>query len=138
MLFRSYLDRNGAKALPVFADLPVWYDQVGAPIGWESDDERNKWFSDLSRSLSGISLMAYERDTSTRIENGVEWEIAKFKGEVRVGLETNIGIKGTWKSFDDFRKMIREQESIVTHPRSVDIHDFVSFHDAAVGPIKNK
>jgi hypothetical protein len=131
---RSYLDARGATNIPVYADLPVWYDQVGKPVGWESASERDAWFADLAQSLAGISLMAYERDTAPQIEDGVIWEIQHFKGEVRVGLEVSLGLEKskTWKSFADFTGMMQAQERVVPS-RAVDIHDFVQFYDAAQG-----
>ncbi len=126
---RAYLDGHGARKIPVFADLPVWFDQIGKPVGWASVAERDAWFADLGKSLSGISLMAYERDTAARIESGVAWEIANFKGEVRVGLEVSIGPGKTWKSAEELIAMIKTQES-ATPPRRVDIHDLIQFHDA--------
>jgi hypothetical protein len=131
---RSYLNEHGGTNLPVYADLPVWYDQVGQPVGWESAAARDAWFADLAQSLAGISLMAYERNTAPRIESGVIWEIQYFKGEVRVGLEVSLGLeKGkTWKSFADFTGMMEAQERAVP-ARAVDIHDFIQFYDAAQG-----
>lgn len=127
---RAYLDGQGAAKIPVFADLPVWYDQLGQPVGWTSAAERDAWFADLGKSLAGISLMAYERDTAVRIEAGVGWELANFKDEVRVGLEASVGPGKTWKSFGDLVSMIKTQET-AKPSRPVDIHDLIEFHDAA-------
>ena len=127
---RTYLDDHGAAKIPVFADLPVWYDQIGKPVGWTSAAERDAWFADLGKSLAGISMMAYERDTFVRIESGVEWELANFKDEVRVGLEVSVGPGKTWKSFDELVTMIKAQEA-AKPSRRVDIHDLIQFHDAA-------
>ena len=127
---RSYLDDHGAARIPVFADLPVWYDQIGNPVGWTSAAERDAWFADLGKSLAGISMMAYERDTAVRIESGVEWELANFKDEVRIGLEVSVGPGKTWKSFDELVSMIKTQEA-AKPSRRVDIHDLIQFHDAA-------
>ena len=130
MAVRTYLDEHGCQNIPVFADLPVWYDQVGKPVGWESAAERNAWFADLGQSLAGISLMAYERNTAPRIESGVIWELQNFKGTVRVGLEASVGPdkNQTWKTFGELIGMIRTQERAVP-PRAVDIHDFSQFYD---------
>ncbi|TWU31703.1 hypothetical protein Q31b_58720 [Novipirellula aureliae] len=130
---REYLDAHGGKEIPVYADLPVWYDQVGKPVGWESDEERDACFADMAQSLAGISLMAYERDTASRIESGVIWELQNFKGEVRVGLEASVGPdkNKTWKSFNDLIAIIRAVEA-ATPTRKVDLHDFIQFHDLAV------
>ena len=75
-------------------------------------------------------MMAYERDTAVRIESGVEWELANFKDEVRIGLEVSVGPGKTWKSFDELVSMIKTQEA-AKPSRRVDIHDLIQFHDAA-------
>lgn len=126
---RAYLDSHGAGEIPVFADLPVWYDQVEKPVGWVSAAERDAWFADLGKLLAGISMMAYERDTAARIESGVIWELQNFKDEVRVGLEVSVGPGKTWKSTDELVSMIKTQEA-ASPPRPVDIHDLIQFHDA--------
>jgi hypothetical protein len=130
---RGFLDERGAKDIPVYADLPVWYDQVGKPVGWESVAERDAWFADLGRSVAGISLMAYERNTAAKIENGVAWELQHFKGEVRIGLEASVGTDKTWNSLNNLKAMIQLQET-AKPPRIVDIHDFVQFHDLVAKP----
>ncbi|MEY3897231.1 MAG: hypothetical protein RLZZ214_2752 [Verrucomicrobiota bacterium] len=126
---RAYLDAHGAGKIPVFADLPVWFDQVEKPVGWVSAAERDAWFADLEKSLAGISLMAYERNTAAKIESGVIWELENFKDEVRVGLEVSVGRGKTWKSIDELVSMIKTQES-AKPSRAVDIHDLIQFHDA--------
>ena len=130
---RSFLDEHGAKDIPIHADLPVWYDQVGEPVGWQSEAERDAWFADLGRSLASITLMAYERNTAARIEDGVGWEYLHFKGNVRLGLEASVGPGHTWPSFADLMTMVQLEEHLV-QSRDVDIHDFTQFHDLASGP----
>lgn len=131
---RAYLDAHGAGKIPVFADLPVWYDQVGKPVGWMSTVERDAWFADLGKALAGISLMAYERDSPVRIESGVSWELQNFKSEVRVGLEASVGPGKTWKTSTELVSMIKTQES-KTRRRRVDIHDLIQFHDAVTAKL---
>jgi hypothetical protein len=126
-----YLNGHGAADVPVYADLPVWYDQVPKPVGWDSDAERDAWFAALGQSLAGISLMAYERNTAARIESGVAWELQHFAGETRVGLEASAGAGKTWSKFGDLVEMVRAQEAAGSPPRPVDVHDFVQFHDLA-------
>jgi len=127
---RFYLDESGAKGIPIYADLPVWFDQIGNQVGWESAAERDGWFADISRSLAGISLMAYERNSAAKIESGVTWELQNFKGEVRVGLEASVGADKTWNTFDELSAMIQKQED-VGPSRKVDVHDFAQFYDVA-------
>ena len=127
---RTYLDQNGASDIPVYADLPVWYDQLSTPVGWNSTAERDAWFAALGQSLAGISLMAYERDTAASIENGVAWELQNFTNECRIALEANVGTNGnTWPNFSALMIMLQAEEQTGSPPRRLDVHDFVQFHD---------
>ncbi len=127
---RTYLDQHGAADIPVYADLPVWYDQLPTPVGWDSTAERDAWFAALGQSLAGISLMAYDRDTADSIESGVSWEIQNFTNECRVALEADVGTNGnTWLNFYALMAMIQTEEHTGTPPRRMDVHDFVHFHD---------
>ncbi len=127
---RTYLDQHGATNISVYADLPVWYDQLPTPVGWNSTTERDAWFAALGQSLAGISLMAYDRDTASSIESGVSWEIQNFTNECRVALEADVGTDGnTWPSFWSLMAVIQAEERTGTPPRRMDVHDFVHFHD---------
>jgi len=130
---RLYLNQHGAADISVYADLPVWYDQVPEPVGWSSIAERDDWFADLGKSLAGISLMAYEQKTPGSMENKVGWEVQNFKGEVRIGLKASIGAGKTWNSLGDFVAMIQTQEA-AKPLRKVDIFDLIQFH-AATGMV---
>jgi hypothetical protein len=126
---RAFLNQNGAAEIPVYADLPVWYDQVPTPVGWDSVAERDAWFQSLGQSLAGMSLMAYERKTAAGIENGVSWELQNFTGETRVALEASVGDGKTWASFESLLGMMQTQEQIQPLRRDLDIHDFIQFRD---------
>ncbi len=127
---RTYLDEHGAADIPVYADLPVWYDQLPTPVGWDSTAERDAWFVALGQSLAGISLMAYDRDTAAGIESGVSWEIQNFTNECRVALEADVGTNGnTWPSFTALMGMIQTEERTGSPPRRLDVHQFAQFHD---------
>ena len=126
---RAFMNQNGAAGIPVYADLPVWYDQVPNPVGWDSVAERDAWFQALGQSLAGISMMAYDRKTAAGIENGVSWELQNFAGETRVALEASVGEGKTWASFESLLAMMQTQEQIQPLRRDLDIHDFIQFHD---------
>ena len=130
---RLYLNQHGAADISVYADLPVWYDQVPEPVGWSSIAERDDWFADLGKLLAGISLMAYEQKTSGSMENKVGWEVQNFKGEVRIGLKASVGTGKTWNALSDFLAMIQTQEGAKAS-RKVDIFDLIQFH-VAVDPV---
>ncbi len=129
---RAFLDKNGARNIPVYADLPVWFDQTTNPVKWKSTADRDAWFKALAKSLAGITLMAYERNTAAAIKSGVTWELRNFKGETRIGLEAAIGPGRTWTTFSDFLAIIHTEETAWKPAHGVDIHDFVQFYAAAM------
>lgn len=107
---RALLDSAGHTQVKIYADLPVWFDS-SSQIGWVPG-ERDAWFEDIALSLEGISLMAFERSTFSNINNGVQWEINNFNGEVRVGLEaTAVGPGKTWPDFDTLMAMAGQIET---------------------------
>lgn len=124
---RALLDTSGQTQVEIYGDLPVWYDSSSS-IGWAAD-ERDQWFVDIGNALDGISLMAYERGTLSHINNGVQWEINNFNGEVRVALEANaIGSGRTWPTFDAMLSMAEQLEAYHgTNIGGIDFHPLRSF-----------
>jgi hypothetical protein len=99
---RSLLDNNGNADIPIFADLPVWFD-TSPDIGWTNSAERDQWFDDIAESLAGISLMAFERSSLNSMISGVNWEVQNFQGEVRVGLNAaEIAPGNTFPNYQAF------------------------------------
>lgn len=97
---RATLDAGGAADVPLYADLPVWFDNLpadGGSVGWADAADRDAWFDALAASLDGVSLMAFERSTLSLIDSGVSWELANVPLEVRVGLEADVGCGQTWE-----------------------------------------
>ena len=124
---RNLLDANGQSQVKIYADLPVWYDS-STSIAWVSG-ERDQWFTDIAQSLDGISMMAYERSTLSNINNGVQWEIDNFDGEVRIGLESNaVGVGQTWPTFQALLDMADALEAYHgTDIGGIDFHPLRSF-----------
>ncbi|MCH7227915.1 hypothetical protein [Haloferula sp. A504] len=125
---------NGMPDFPIHADLPVWFDShPGGSIGWTDAAERDQWFDDISDSLTGISLMPFDRDTFSNIDSGVGWELANVPN-VRVGLEADI--PGTWPDVPAFHDMMEQLESAYGPSHAVDIQDYQLWRDAlAAQPI---
>jgi len=137
---RQHLTNEGAPAFPVYADLPVWFDNLpvdGGSIGWSGAAERDQWFADIAVSLTGISLMAFERTTLSSISNGVAWERANISGaDVRVGLEADVGAGLTWATLADFNVMIENVEGAFGPGDAVEIQSYTLWREAiAAGPI---
>lgn len=132
---RALLDDNGMAGIPIYADLPVWFDSSDA-IGWTNGAERDQWFGDIGDSLAGISLMAFERNSLNSIVSGVDWEVQNFNGEVRVGLNASeIGPGSTFASYAAYESMAN---AIANHYSDaiggIDYQPFYGFAERAPTP----
>lgn len=130
---RAELDNNGCEYVQMYADLPVWFDNLDGSLGWADAAERNQWFDDISNSLDGFSMMAYERNSRFSIMDGVGWEVANFDGEVRIGL--NVAETGPGQTFADFAALMRMAEALEAHYGTsiggIDFHESTTFSDSA-------
>ena len=113
---RQYLDDHGLADVPLLADVPVWWDDLppslGArgSVGWESVEDRDAWFDGLFSTVSGVTLMAYDRPVFSDIALGVDWEWDHYPGQVRVGLE--VDIPDTWPDLDGWRAAAEAVEEV--------------------------
>jgi hypothetical protein len=127
---RAHFVTNGLPDFPVFADLPAWFDSSGS-IGWTDDAERDAWFASISTSLTGVSLMPFERDTFSNIDSGVSWERAHItNATVRIGLESDIGAGATWPTSLDFEAMLETLESNYGTDEAADIQAYAIWRQA--------
>jgi hypothetical protein len=127
-LVRTELDTNGLTAVPVYADLADWLDNLSS-INWPSSSVRDQWYSDILQTLAGITLMAYQQPTLTRIQNVVSWEMTNHPGVVRVGIDAGVG--ETWSDLNAFATVAGQVESIYTDSAGVDIYDFITVEKEA-------
>ncbi len=111
------------SGLSIAADLPVWFDKLPpalggtGSIGWPSAAERDDWFAGLA--LDSISMMAYERDDDAVIISDVSGEEGLFPGELRVGLNEEVGT--TWADIDE---MFAMAETLEAQGYAVDLHAY--------------
>jgi hypothetical protein len=135
-MIRSYLDSQGATTIRIYADLPVWFDNLPpalggtGSVGWTSTSDRQDWWNDLGVAVNGITLMAFERDTLSSITNAVTWEIDNFPREVRVGIEVDIGPTKTWPSFNAMLAMASLIEAPWSLNKGVDFQSYRLFKSA--------
>ncbi|HVU28446.1 MAG TPA: hypothetical protein VHG71_12010 [Verrucomicrobiae bacterium] len=122
---RTELDTNGENNVLMYADLADWLDTT--TINWPSDSVRNQWFSGILTNLAGITLMAYEQPTFSRIVNVVSWEMTNYPGVVRVGIDAGTG--ETWSNLDSFLTVAGQVESNYTDSAGIDIYDFITFEN---------
>ena len=129
---RTHFVTNGLPDFPVYADLPVWFDSSSS-IGWSDTAERDAWYAAISSNLTGISLMPFERDTFSNIDNGVNWERSNItNAAVRIGLETDIGAGATWSTSLDFNAMMETLETNYGIDEATDIQAYAIWRQALV------
>ncbi|MFT4638489.1 MAG: hypothetical protein ACI8T1_001810 [Verrucomicrobiales bacterium] len=125
---RQHLDNAGLPEFPIYADLPVWFDSSPS-IGWTDTAERDAWFSSISVSLTGITLMPFERDSFTAIDNSIAWERANItQAQVRCGIETDVGT--TWSSVPVLNAMVFTLEENYGTEGAVDIQSYRLWREA--------
>ncbi len=124
---RRYLDTHNAQNTSIYADLPVWFDNIGGSIAWDSALERDEWYDSLSVKINGITLMAFERSTFSSVENGVKWEVSNFKSPVRLGLNANIESNSTWIDLNVLLNMADQLEHKYGENVGIDIQSFSLF-----------
>ena len=133
---RQHFVDAGEPNFPVYADLPVWFDNhPGGSIAWTNAAERDQWFDDIADSLTGITLMPFERDSFSSIDSGVSWERANISGmTVRVALESDVG--DTWADVPEFHDMMEQLEIAYGPGGAVDIQSYRGWREAlAAQPI---
>ena len=133
---RSNLNANGNANIPIYADLPDWFDSLTA-INWSAGNPsdpaavRDQWFAGLSNSLTGITLMAYDQPTFPKVNSVVDWERNFYaNGFVRVGLDVDEG-------FSDLNAMMTvadQVESTYGSSAGIDIYDYKLLEEAATVP----
>lgn len=122
---RATLDAGDGAGLALWADLPVWFDELppalggSGTVGWPSEAARDAWFRGLADDLEGVTLLAYERGTLSLIGSAVAGEARLFPGEVRVGLDVTVG--DTW---EDAAALFAMAEALEAEGHAVDLHSF--------------
>lgn len=133
---RAHFASHGMPDFPIYADLPVWFDNLpgdGGSVGWTDAAERDAWFDAISTDLTGITLMPFERDTFSSIDNGVMWERSNITtANVRIGIETDIGTGATWPLIPDFDAMMNTLEANYGIDEAVDIQSYSNWRHAIV------
>ncbi len=116
---RARLDDAGAKTLPIYASLPVWFDNVvtSARFHWQSPKARDDWFATVAQALKGVTLMAYCRDSQAEVRRSVDWEVDNFKGEVRIGLNLHErpGAKNECHTWTSNQHLLSVAEQLEAH-----------------------
>jgi hypothetical protein len=119
------IEASSQAGLELHADLPVWFDNLPAAlggtgsVGWPSAADRDAWFSGIHADIDRLSMMAYEMDDDTVILSRTDTETGLFGGEVRLGLNEEVGT--TWATIQEMFDMA---ETLELGGRTVDLHSY--------------
>ena len=100
----------------------MWFDATTGFIGWgdgtalTATQERDLWFSDIANSLDGIRLMAFGTSNFSVVQANTAWEIANFTGDVRIGIEADVGLAATFPDFPSLMDMVAQVEDFYAQP----------------------
>jgi len=123
---RAELNTSGETNVLVYADQAVWLNNLTV-INWPSVRVRDQWFSSNFTNLAGITLMAYEQPTYSRIVTAVSWQLTSYPNLVRVGIDAGVG--QTWSNLDAFVTVAGQVEFYNKNSPGVDIFDFQVFEE---------
>lgn len=129
---RDFLDAHGGRELTISAALACWLDRLpadGGRIGWKSATDRDEWFARLGRSVTSISLMAYERSRPDLIFDAVAWERAHFPGRTVTALRARLGEE--WKSLLDLERVLPEVEAASATGVDLENYELLRLAEAA-------
>ena len=125
---RAHLDAAGQTGVGVYADLPVWFDKLpvdGGSVDWANAADRDNWYAAIGGPLSGISMMAFQRDSFSSIDSAVSNELALVSGAtVRVAIQADVGPGDTWDDIGEFKSMMDTLETAYGFSGAVDIENY--------------
>lgn len=100
--------------VPIAADLPVWFDNVGTgSFHWPDEAARDAWFARVDASVDSVTLMAFCREDVDRVEAGVAWELSALD-TVRIGLSAEhvVGAGGECETWVDAAQLLSVADDI--------------------------
>ncbi|MCB9681806.1 MAG: hypothetical protein H6733_10065 [Alphaproteobacteria bacterium] len=129
---RTWMDTHGAAALPLYADIPVWWDNLPGSIGWSNAADRDTWFAAACGALTGVTLMDFQRDSVASIQSGIDGERSMLTCEARVGVEARMAPMAT-PTWDDLNHMMTTaamwEDAYGVGGEGVDIQSWTQFVD---------
>ncbi|MCP5536397.1 MAG: hypothetical protein H7A51_09210 [Akkermansiaceae bacterium] len=131
---RAHLDAAGLTGVGLYADLPVWFDKLpadGGSVGWADAADRDAWFAAIGVPLSGVSLMAFERDSFSNINGAVSYERSSIPGAtVRTAVQAKVSVDETWDDIGLFIDMQNTLEVSYGSNEAVDIENYRLWREA--------
>jgi hypothetical protein len=125
---RTHLDGAGFASMPIFADIPFWFDKLpvdGGSIGWADAADRDAWFAGIGVSLDGVSVMTFSKDTAAEVETATLYErTGSFPGTARMAIQPKCGVGYLWPTILHFNAVINDLEAVHAPVHSTDVENY--------------
>ena len=125
---RTHLDTAGFTSIPIFADIPFWFDKLpvdGGSIGWADAADRDAWFAGIGASVDGVSVMTFSKDTTPGVETATLYErTGSFPGTARMAIQPKCGTGFLWPTILHFNAVMNDLEAVHAPDHSTDIENY--------------
>ncbi len=125
---RDLLDSSGATNIPMYADIPFFWDKLpadGGSIGWTNAADRDGWYGSLSGPLEGLSIMTFSKDSAPEVEDATAYERTNefFTGFSRIAIQGKVGTNEVWTNFFAFADALMALDDAHGPDESTDIEN---------------
>ena len=125
---RALLDTAGFTGLPIYADIPFFWDKLpadGGSVGWADATDRDAWFNDVAAVLDGVSVMTFSKDNFPAADAAIDYErTVGLPGEARLGIQPKVGPSELWLSIAEFNVVMLAAEAAYGPTGSTDIENY--------------
>ena len=127
-LIRTQLDTAGYSSLPMYADIPFFWDKLpddGGSVNWLTAAERDTWFAAVASELEGVSVMTFSKDNSPALQVATDYERSgPLFGKAVIAIQPKIGAGELWLDYPDFETVLHQLEDDVLPIQATDIENY--------------
>lgn len=131
---RAHLDGAGLTAMPMYADIPFFWDKLpgdGGSVGWTDAADRDAWFGAIAAELSGISIMTFSKGNFTDIDAAIDYErTGAFSGRARLGIQPKVGHGQLWPTILHFGSVMNQCEAAYGPTGATDLENYAFWRHA--------
>jgi|GEM_PF-1259196 len=131
---RALLDTSGYPGIPLFADIAHDWDILpgaGGVIGWADATDRDVWFAELQNTVDGVSILSFEQDDATDIQEVTAYERSGvLPTKARIGMRSTVGPGEIWPTLESYEIEREIVEDTTGATQSVDIDSYANWRTA--------
>ncbi len=130
---RAHLDTAGFTAMPIYADIPFFFDKLpvdGGSVDWADATDRDNWFAAVNAVLDGVSIMTFSKDNATALEVATAYERGAIPDNARIAIQPKIGPTHLWLNVTEFNVALHELEGDLPSTECTDIENYAFWRHA--------